>query len=251
VRLYGIPEAILAAVCPFAALEQACDTVIEAIQLGLGVARIELLDNTQIRACNAYSGLGLEVAPTLFVEFHGSLAGVREQAEAFAAIAAAHGALGFDRAEAADDRQRLWKARHDVYWASRGLRPGATPLATDVCVPISRLAECVQATKRDIEELGLVAPIVGHVGDGNFHVQPLVDLGDAGEMERVKRFLDRLTERALAMDGTSTGEHGVGTGKVKYMAAEHGDGLAVMRLIKQALDPLDILNPGKILPPAR
>ena len=248
VRLFGIPESILAAVCPFRTLEGACNTVMQTIQLGLGAARMELLDELQIRAFVAYAKLQLEEAPTLFVEFHGTPAATREQIEMFRAIGETEGMLRFETAETVEDRNRLWKARHDAFWAAKGLRPGAEAFATDVCVPISRLAACVTATKADIQRLGLIAPILGHAGDGNFHVQPLVDMADRQERARVEEFLHLLAERALAMDGTCTGEHGIGTGKIKYMAAEHGPGLEVMRAVKRALDPLNILNPGKIFP---
>ena len=248
VRLFGIPDSILAAVCPFKTLEGACNTVIQAIQLGLGAARMELLDEVQIRAFNTYAKLTLDEAPTLFVEFHGTPAATREQIELFRAIGEAEGLLRFDSAETPEDRNRLWQARHDAFWAAKGLRPGAEALATDVCVPISRLAECVTQTKIDIQRLGLIAPILGHAGDGNFHVQPLVDMANPQEKAKVAEFLELLAQRALAMDGTCTGEHGIGTGKIKYMAAEHGPGVDVMRAIKLALDPGNILNPGKILP---
>ena len=248
VRLYGIPERILSAVCPFATLEGACNAVIQSIQLGLGVARMELLDPPQIRAVNTHSKLGLEEKPTLFLEFHGTEAGARDQVENFKALAEAEGALRFDWAENEEDRRRLWKARHEAYWAIRTAWPGKDIFATDVCVPISRLAECVLETQKDIEALGLVAPIVGHVGDGNFHTSPVFDRNNPKEMAAIETFLDRLTKRAIAMEGTCTGEHGVGQGKTKYLKAELGDGLAVMRAVKTALDPLDIMNPGKILP---
>jgi D-lactate dehydrogenase (cytochrome) len=248
VRLYGIPERILSAVCPFATLEGACNAVIQSIQLGLGVARMELLDPPQIRAVNTHSKLGLEEKPTLFLEFHGTEAGARDQVENFKALAEAEGALRFDWAENEEDRRRLWKARHEAYWAIRTAWPGKDIFATDVCVPISRLAECVLETQKDIETLGLVAPIVGHVGDGNFHTSPVFDRNNPKEMAAIETFLDRLTKRAIAMEGTCTGEHGVGQGKAKYLKAELGDGLAVMRAMKTALDPLDILNPGKIFP---
>ena len=248
VKLYGIPESILAAVCPFKTIEGACNTVIQAIQLGLGAARMELLDELMVRACSAYAKLPLQESPTLFVEFHGTPAGTREQLEIFREIGTAEGLIRLDFAESTDDRNRLWKARHDAYWAAKALRPGAEALATDVCVPVSRLAECVAQTKADIDRLGLIAPIIGHVGDGNFHVQPLVDMANAEERARVDEFLERLAERALAMDGTCTGEHGVGMGKMKYMQAEHGAGVEVMRKIKLALDPDGIFNPGKMLP---
>jgi D-lactate dehydrogenase (cytochrome) len=248
VRLYGIPETILAAVCPFATLKGACDAVIQSIQLGLGIARMELLDAMQIRAVNGYAKLGLEEAPTLFLEFHGSEVGARDQVEQFKALALAEGAMRFDWAASVEERRRLWKARHDAYWAVKAVWAGKDILATDVCVPISRLAECVLETQRDIEVSGLIAPIVGHVGDGNFHTTPVFDRGNAKELAVVEGFLERLAERAIAMEGTCTGEHGVGQGKAKYLKAELGDGLGVMRKLKAALDPLDILNPGKILP---
>jgi D-lactate dehydrogenase (cytochrome) len=248
VRLYGIPEKVLSAVCPFQTLEGACNAVIQSIQLGLGVARMELLDPPQIRAVNIYSKLSLEEKPTLFLEFHGTEAGARDQVEQFKALAEAEGAIRFDWAESEEERRRLWKARHDVYWAIKTVWPGRDALATDVCVPISRLAECVLETQKDIEASGLIAPIVGHVGDGNFHTTPVFDRGNPQEMAALEGFLTRLAERAIAMEGTCTGEHGIGQGKTKYLEAELGDGLAVMRAIKQALDPLNIMNPGKIFP---
>ncbi len=245
-KLYGIPETILAGVCTFDTLEGACNATIAALQMGLPLARIELLDEVQIRGCNAYSDLTLPEKPTLCLEFHGTEAGTREQVEMFAEIAGGEGGGELDWAERQEDRNRLWQARHDAYWAARGLRPGADLIATDVCVPISALAACVAETKRDIERLGLLAPIVGHVGDGNFHVMPLIDPADATERANVQEFLDRLAERALRFEGTCTGEHGVGQGKIGYLAAEHGLGVDVMIAIKKALDPLNILNPGKI-----
>jgi D-lactate dehydrogenase (cytochrome) len=247
-RLYGIPEVVLAAVCPFQSLEGACNTVIQAIQLGLGVARMELLDEMQIRSVNVHSKTSFEERPTLFVEFHGTKVSARDTVELFGEIARSEGAIRFDWAEQEEERRRLWKARHDVYWAVRTTWPGKDVLATDVCVPISRLAECVLETQRDIRETGLIAPIVGHVGDGNFHTTPVFDMNDPAEKAKVEGFLERLAARAIAMDGTCTGEHGVGQGKIKYLKAEHGAGIEVMRQIKRALDPLDILNPGKIIP---
>ncbi|MCB1495786.1 MAG: FAD-binding protein [Bauldia sp.] len=246
-KLHGIPEAISGGVCPFRTIEDACNAVILTIQSGIPVARIELLDALQVKACNAYSKLDLEETPTLFLEFHGSPASVEEQSVAFGEIAAEFGAGQFIWETTAEARHKLWKARHDVYWSAVGLRPGAKAIATDACVPISRLAECVTETAEDIEKSGLVGPIVGHVGDGNFHVTMLVDIGDPGEVERAAAFVGRLNMRAIAMDGTCTGEHGVGQGKMKYLAAEHGDGLAVMRAIKRAIDPDNIMNPGKIV----
>jgi D-lactate dehydrogenase (cytochrome) len=247
-KLAGIPEAISAGICPFPSVKAACDAVIATIQSGVPVARIELLDEVQVRAVNLHSKLALPERPLLLLEFHGSEAGVREQAERFGDIAVEHAGGPFEWATRPEDRTRLWQARHDAYWAARSLRPGAKAIATDVCVPISRLAECVADTKRDIEALGLVAPIVGHVGDGNFHVQPMVDTDDPAEVARIEGFLERLVERALAMDGTCTGEHGIGQKKMKYLQAEHGpEALAVMRALKRAMDPANIMNPGKIL----
>ncbi len=249
VRLYGIPETILAAVCPFKTLEGACNTVIQAIQLGLGIARVELLDEMQIHAINHHSKLSLEECPTLFLEFHGTKVAARDQVEHFRALAEEEGAIKCDWAEREEDRNRLWKARHEAYWSVRTTWPGLDLLATDVCVPISRMAECVLETKKDIEETGLIAPIVGHVGDGNFHTSPVFDQNDPEQRKKVEGFLGRLADRAIAMEGTCTGEHGIGQGKVKYLEAEVGSGVNVMRQIKQALDPQNILNPGKIVPP--
>ncbi|GAB4072129.1 FAD-linked oxidase C-terminal domain-containing protein [Ancylobacter sonchi] len=248
-KLSGQPEAISAGVCPFPTIRSACDAVIATIQSGLPVARIELLDEVQVKACNAYSKLDLAEQPTLFVEFHGTEAGVHEQAERFGEIATDFGGGAFSWATRPEDRSKLWQARHDAYWACLPLKPGAKALATDVCVPISRLAECVDETKRDIEEMGMIAPIVGHVGDGNFHTVTLVDMDDPQDVAKAKDFISRMVKRALAMGGTATGEHGVGQGKRKYMEAEHGEAtLGAMRAIKQALDPKGIMNPGKILP---
>ena len=249
-RVYGTPETILAAVCPFKTLEGACNTVIQAIQLGLGLARMELIDELQIKGFNIHSGTSFAETPTLFLEFHGTPAGTAEQIATFRAIAEAEGALGFAQAATPEDRNRLWKARHDAYWSAKALKPGADLFATDVCVPISRLADCILETRRDQEAHGITAPLVGHVGDGNFHLVPLFDMKDATDLARIKAFTHRLVERALAMGGTSTGEHGIGEGKMAYMAAEHGPGLAVMRAIKQALDPDGLFNPGKMVPEA-
>jgi D-lactate dehydrogenase (cytochrome) len=246
-RLAGIPEAIAAGVCPFGSVEAACNATIATIQSGIPVARIELLDELQVKACNAYSKLTLPEQPMLFVEFHGSPAGVAEQCERFGEIANDFEGGPFDWATRAEDRTRLWQARHDAYFAARGLRPGTQPVATDVCVPISRLAECVTESQRDIAESRLIAPIAGHVGDGNFHLSLLIDMNDPDEVVRAEKFMERLVARALAMDGTCTGEHGVGQGKKKYLLAEHGEpALAVMRAIKKALDPQGIMNPGKV-----
>jgi D-lactate dehydrogenase (cytochrome) len=247
-RLAGIPEAISSGICPFPTVDAACNASILTIQSGIPVARIELLDAPQVRACNLYSKLTLPEVPMLFLEFHGTAAGVAEQAERFGEIARDLGGGPFESATRTEDRTRLWQARHDAYWAARGLRPGAQAVASDVCVPISRLAECVRETQRDVEQSRLLAPILGHVGDGNFHLSLMVDLNDDDEVKRAKALLERLVERALAMDGTCTGEHGVGQGKMKYLAAEHGEpALEAMRALKRALDPLDIMNPGKIV----
>jgi D-lactate dehydrogenase (cytochrome) len=250
VRLYGIPEKILSAVCSFATLDGAVNSVIEAIQLNLGLARSELIDEVQVAALNKHSKLGLKESPMLFLEFHGTEAAVNEQIARFKEIALAEGATGFEWAEREEDRRRLWKARHEAYWAMRTLYPGRESIATDVCVPISRLTECIMETQADIKAMGIPAGIVGHVGDGNFHTQPMVDTTNPKEMAAIEAFLGRLAERAVRMDGTCTGEHGVGQGKKKYLLAEHGAALGPMRAIKQALDPLGILNPGKILPAA-
>jgi D-lactate dehydrogenase (cytochrome) len=245
-KLHGIPETILSAVCPFATIEGACNATIAAMQMGLPLARIELADEVQIKACNANSHLTLAEEPTLFLEFHGTAASAREQVETFAEIAQSEEGGDFRWAERPEERTKLWQARHDAYWAARGLRPGALVVTTDVCVPISALAACLGETRADIERTGLLAPIVGHVGDGNFHVMPLFDASSARERRAVQGFLDRLAERALRMDGTCSGEHGVGQGKIRYLAQEQGIGVDVMIAIKKALDPLNILNPGKI-----
>lgn len=246
-RLHGIPESILSAVCPFDSVEDACNATIAAVQLGLGLARIELLDEVQVEACNAHSQLDLKPVPTLFLEFHGTSESAREQVGLFSEIAEEYNGAAFHWAEKEEDRKKLWQARHDAYWAARTFRPGAEVIATDVCVPISRLAECVCETQQDIKELGLVAPIVGHVGDGNFHVLPLIDMENQAEIDAANGFLERLVKRALSMDGTCTGEHGIGSGKMKYLEAEHGPGVEVMRAIKKSLDPNNILNPGKLV----
>jgi D-lactate dehydrogenase (cytochrome) len=248
-RLHGIPEAISSAACPFATIEDAVNTVILAIQSGVPVARIELLDELTMEACIRYSRLeGYQIAPTLFFEFHGSEAHVAEQAETVSAIARDCGGAAFQWAARAEERSRLWQARHDAFWATMALRPGAKGIVTDVCVPISRLAECISTVKRDIAEAGLLAPLVGHVGDGNFHLIFLVDLDDEGEVARAKAVNRRMVEKALALGGTCTGEHGVGFGKIGYLEAEHGAvAVRTMRAIKQALDPDNLMNPGKIV----
>jgi D-lactate dehydrogenase (cytochrome) len=247
-RLYGIPEAITSAVCQFPTLADAVNTVILIIQSGIPVARIELLDEVQMQACIAYSKLsGYEARPTLFFEFHGTHASAAEQAEMAKAIAADFGGSAFKWTAQAEERTKLWQARHDAYYAAIALAPGKKGIATDACVPISRLADCIVETRADIERSGLVAPIVGHVGDGNFHLVIIVDPDDAAEMRRAHELNDRLIERTLAYGGTCTGEHGIGQGKMAFLAAEHGDAVSVMRALKQALDPHNIMNPGKIL----
>ncbi len=246
-RLYGIPEKVMAGVCQFGDVDAACRTTIAAIQAGIPVARIELLDALQMEMVNRYSNLSHAHQPTLFLEFHGSENSVGEQAEFFQALAEEAGGSKIAWAEKQEDRNRLWKARHDAFHAALAWRPGAKGVPTDACVPISRLAECVEETRRDVEALGLIAPIVGHVGDGNFHVLPLVMMEDADEVSRMETMVKRLAERAIAMDGTCTGEHGIGQGKMKYMALEHGHGWEVMSAIKRALDPGNILNPGKVV----
>ena len=249
-KLAGIPEAISGGVCPFPSVEACCRATILTIQSGIPVARIELLDALQVRALNLHSKLGLAETPMLFLEFHGTDAGVAEQAERFGEIAGEFGGGPFVWTTRQEDRTRLWDARHHAALSCKLLRPGAQIVATDVCVPISRLAECVVETQRDLAESRLLAPIVGHVGDGNFHLTLLVDMNDADEVTRAQALSQRLVERALAMDGTCTGEHGVGQGKMKYLKAEHGEpALDAMRALKRALDPLDILNPGKIVAP--
>ncbi len=245
-RLYGIPEAMASAVCSFDTLSGAVDTVIQTIQLGIPVARIELLDDLEMDAVNKFSKLDYPVKDTLFLEFHGTEAGVKEQAETVQELAAENGGGDFKWATKAEDRNKLWAARHDVTYASKALRPGCEIWATDVCVPISRLAECILETKKDLADSFLMAPLVGHVGDGNFHLGFLINRDDPKELEEAERLNDRLVMRALAMDGTCTGEHGIGLGKMKFMTAEHGEGVAVMRAIKKALDPDNIMNPGKI-----
>ncbi|MBV9629168.1 MAG: FAD-binding protein [Xanthobacteraceae bacterium] len=245
-RLHPIPEAIAAAVCGFASLGGAVESAMMAIQAGIPVARIEMLDALQIHACNLYSKLTLAEVPTLFVEFHGSQREVDEQVAQFEEIAREHGGTDFNFASKAEDRSKLWQARHDAAYASLALRPGAKAVATDACVPISRLAECVLETKADLDRERLVGTMLGHVGDGNFHVALLADPADADEIKRAKGFIERLAMRAIAMDGTCTGEHGVGQGKIHYLQAEHGAALDAMRAIKQAIDPDNIMNPGKI-----
>ena len=245
-RVHPTPEAMAAAACPFATLEGAVNCVLDVGRLGIPVARIELADAAQIDAINRFEESAHEVAPTLFLEFHGSQTDVETQAAEVQELALEHGASHFAWATDESERRRLWRARHRAYDAARATRPGSRGLATDVCVPVSRLTECILETHADIETLGLPAPIVGHVGDGNFHVCVLLDPDSADEIARAEAFHERLVRRAIAMDGTCTGEHGVGYGKAHFLVEEHGpEGVAMMRAIKRALDPDDLFNPGK------
>ena len=251
VKLYPIPEAMSAAVCAFPSVDAAVDTVIQTIQLGVPVARVELLDALTLQAINRYSKTTLPEAPTLFFEFHGSDSGVQEQAELTQEIAQGNGGQDFQWSPRPEDRSRLWQARHDAYFACLQLKPGSRCFPTDVCVPISRLAECIHATNADIAQVSLPIALFGHVGDGNFHLVVLVDTANPKEMAEAEWINQRVVERALEAEGTCTGEHGVGLGKQKFLVREHGEGaVAVMRALKLALDPDDLLNPGKILPPA-
>ena len=245
-RLYPIPEAISAAVCTFDNLEGAVDSVIGIIQYGIPVARVELLDALTMKSINMYSGTEFSESPTLFLEFHGSDSSVREQAELSLSIVKDNGGGEFQWTTSTEERSRLWRARHDVAWAGKMLHPKGQIWSTDVCVPISRLADCIRETRADIDESGLMAPIVGHVGDGNFHLLLLVDHDDHEEVERAYALHRRMVLRALEMGGTCTGEHGIGYGKIEFLEIEHGDAVAPMRMIKRALDPANILNPGKI-----
>ena len=246
-RLYGIPEAISSAVCTFPDVDSAVNTAIATIQYGIPIARMELLDEPQIDAINRYSKTDLTVAPTLFLEFHGTSRGVEEQSQMVQEIASESGGDNFEWTTNTEERSRLWQARHDAAYASKALRPDGEIWATDVCVPISHLAQCIRETQQDIRESKLMAPIVGHVGDGNFHLCLLVDKGDPEESQRAQDLHERMVMRALAMGGTCTGEHGIGYGKLDFLVAEHGEAVSVMRTIKQALDPDNIMNPGKIL----
>lgn len=245
-RLYGQPEAVSSGVCAFETLRGAVDTVIQTIQLGIPVARIELLDELQIRAVNRYSGTDLAERPTLFLEFHGTPAGVAEQSALFGEIAAGHDGGEFSWTTNTEERTALWDARHKAYYAALALRPGCTGISTDVCVPISHLCDCITQTRAAIEDSGIIGPILGHVGDGNFHVVMVFDPDSAEEVSRAKALSARIVELALAHGGTCTGEHGIGMGKKGYLIEEHGDAVDVMRAIKRALDPAGIMNPGKV-----
>jgi len=245
-RLHGIPEVIAGGICSFPTLHAACDAVIMTVQMGIPVARIELLDPLQVRACNAYSKLNLPEEPLLLVEFHGSAISVEDDVKRFAEICADLTHSPFQWSNEPEQRSKLWKARHDAYWAALALIPGAKAYATDVCVPISNLASCVEETIKDIKENGLTAPIVGHVGDGNFHVLPLAMPDDDAMNDKISAFAKRLTTRALVFGGTCTGEHGVGQGKRDSLREEMGDAVDLMAGIKASFDPVGILNPGKV-----
>jgi D-lactate dehydrogenase (cytochrome) len=247
VRLYGLPEAVSAATCPFESMDGAVDTVITTIQLGIPVARIELLDEVQIEAVNRYSRLDYPLKPTLFFEFHGtSEAAVSEHARTVEELAHERGGLSFNWATTPELRAQLWQARHNAFYAAMALRPGGRAWTTDVCVPVSKLAACILETREDLKTTTLAAPLVGHVGDGNFHLIFVLDPENARELEEVKAFNTRLVQRALAMGGTCTGEHGVGIGKISALEDERGESLEVMRSLKRALDPDNRMNPGKM-----
>jgi D-lactate dehydrogenase (cytochrome) len=245
-RLHPIPETISSAVCGFATLEGAVETVVQSIQCGVPLARVEILDDMQIKAVNAWSKLSLPEVTTLFFEFHGSPAGVAEQVELVSALAAENGGGEFAWSNLPEERAKLWKARHEAYYAAVALRPGAVGWTTDVCVPISRLPECILATKADLATASMPATILGHVGDGNFHVIFALDAANPDEWVEVKAINDRMVRRALDMDGTCTGEHGIGLGKQSWLVEELGDAVDVMRTLKRAIDPKDLFNPGKI-----
>tara|TARA_B110000967_G_scaffold210044_1_gene269857 strand:+ start:3407 stop:4672 length:1266 start_codon:yes stop_codon:yes gene_type:complete len=248
-RLQGQPQAISSAICGFDTVAGAVDAVITAIQMGIQVARVELVDTASALAVNAYSGADFPACPHLLVEFHGSDTAVTEDAATFGEIAVDHGGHGFEWSSKTEDRNRLWKMRHDAYYAILASRKGATAIVTDVCVPISRLADALLETQTDIAQSGITGPILGHVGDGNFHAILLIDPTSLSEMVTAKALAARMSKRALAMGGTITGEHGVGMGKLNYMQAEHGEAWAVMGAIKAALDPNGLMNPGKLIPP--
>lgn len=249
-RLYGIPEAVAAATCAFPSLRQAVDTVVRVVQLGVPVARAELLDGPLMDAINRRRGSSFRVGPTLFFEFHGGPESVAEQTREVGEVATDCGGEGLSAALSPEERSRLWQARHDALPAIKALRSGAVTWSTDVCVPISALPDVVAATQQDLDRSGLLAPIAGHVGDGNFHLAFVLDPHDRDEFRRAGQLHERLVARAQQAGGTCTGEHGVGAGKVQFLRAEHGAGVDLMRQIKSALDPLGILNPGKVLPPA-
>ena len=248
VRLFGQPEAIMAATCAFESVDGAVDAVMDAMQVGLPMARIEFLDEVQMQGMNIYNpDMSLPERPHLFLEFHGSESGVAEQVEIFTAIAEAHGGSGLEWARRTEDRNRLWKARHDAYYAAKALRPGCEGYVTDCCVPIDRLATAIRRARAEIDRSGLVAPILGHVGDGNFHLIILLREGVETDLQQAHELAETLNLMAIELGGTMTGEHGIGIGKKKYMPAEHGDAYALMGVIKKAIDPQNIMNPGKMV----
>ena len=246
-KLFGLPEADSAGVCSFENLDDAVNTVIAITQTGIPVARVELLDDVQMKAVNAYSDLAYPEQHTLFFEFHGTAASVKEQSEMVRALVGEFGGGEFQWSTRQEDKNKLWQARHDAYYAAMAIRPGTSGWPTDVCVPISRLTECIMETRKDLEAYSMISPIVGHVGDGNFHLLLLVHTDDEEEMRTANEVNDRLVRRAIEMGGTCTGEHGIGYGKLEYLELEHGAGVDIMRAIKRALDPHNIMNPGKIL----
>ena len=245
-KLYGIPEVIAGGRVSFPSVKDATDAVIMTIQSGIPVARIEFLDLVQVKAINSYSKTNLPEAPLLLLEFHGSDASVKEQSELFGEIASDHGGNDFEWTSNNEERNKLWQARHDAYWSCKAVRPGADIYSTDVCVPISKLSDCITETIEDMEQNGLIGPIVSHAGDGNFHVALLIDKNSEEELKKLDSFLTRISERAIRMDGTCTGEHGIGQGKRKYMLKELGNAVDVMKQIKHAFDPKKIMNPGKL-----
>ena len=245
-KVYPIPEAISSAVCTFGNMEGAVDSVIQIIQYGIPIARVELLDDLTMKSINMYSNTEYDETPTLFLEFHGSESGVKEQAELAQEITQENGGSNFKWSSNTEERNRMWRARHDVGYAGKLLHPKGQIWSTDVCVPISRLADCINQTRADIDETGLLAPIVGHVGDGNFHLLLLVDHDEPEEVAKAEALHHRMVMRALEMDGTCTGEHGIGYGKIEFLKEEHGNAVDSMKLVKQALDPHNLFNPGKI-----
>ena len=247
-RLYGIPETTCAAVCTFPTIAAAVSSVVPIIQYGIPVSRVELLDARTVQAVNRFSHMGLVETPTLFFEFAGSPASVAEQVELTREIVESNGASGFQAAGDADARNALWRARHSVHYAMQSMRPNGRIWSTDVCVPISALTRCIAETAEDVARVSFFVGMVGHVGDGNFHLGMVVDPGNAAELVEAEALNERVVERAIALEGTCTGEHGIGSGKIKFMPLEHGAALGVMHLVKQALDPLGLMNPGKILP---
>ena len=247
-RLWGLPEVVQAAVCQFPDVDAAVRVAISALQLGVPLARIELLDDVQMQACIAYSRLHeFKPLPTLFIEFHGSPAAVGEQVETMQSLAADAGGSGFEWAERPEDRSRLWKARHEVTWANFAFRPGHAMVGTDACVPISRLAQCIAETREDVARSGLAAPLAGHVGDGNFHLGILSNPAAAGERARAEALAEGVALRAIRLGGTCTGEHGIGRHRIHQLEAEHPEGIVLMRAVKQALDPRGVMKPGKMV----